>query len=123
MTPPNLASRLAATPPRTRALLVAGAVAAALLLAAADDPLLAGAGRAALFLAALGGAALLLRRRVPSEPTLAAIDLVERRSLSRDAAVALLQIGGRALLVGYGPDGVRLLADLGGPESIGRERP
>ena len=123
MTPPDFASRLAATPPRTRALLVAGAVAAALLLAAADDPLLASGGRAALFLAALGGAALLLRRRAPSGPTPAVIDVAERRHLSRDAAVALLRIGDRALLVGYGPDGVRLLADLGGSQSVGRERP
>jgi hypothetical protein len=106
-------TRLAAAPPRTRALLVAGAGAAALLLAASGDPLLATAGRATAAALALGGLGWWLRRRGVPTPATALIDVAERRPLSRDAAVALLHVRGRALLVGYGADGVRLLADLG----------
>jgi len=113
MTPSLLAARLAAAPPRTRALLVAGAVVAALLLAVDDDPLLVGAGRAALLAIALGTVALVVRRRGAADGPRSAIEVTERRPLSRDVAVALLRVGGRALLVGYGADGVRLLADLG----------
>ena len=113
MTSGALASRLAAAPPRTRALLVAGAVVAALLLAAADDPFLVGAGRAGLLLVGLGTAAHLVRRPGTAGGARPAIEVAERRPLSRDAAVALLRVGGRALLVGYGADGVRLLADIG----------
>jgi flagellar biogenesis protein FliO len=96
-------------------------VVAALLLAAADDPLVAGAGRAGLLLLALGAVALFVRRRGAADGPLAAIEVAERRPLSRDAAVALLRIGGRALLVGYGADGVRLLADLGADRRDGGE--
>lgn len=118
-----LASRLAAAPPRTRALLVAGAAVAALLLAVADEPLLAGAGRAALLLLALGAVTLLVRRSGAVDGPRSAIEVAERRPLSRDAAVALLRVDGRALLVGYGANGVRLLADLGAARDGGEARP
>lgn len=119
-----VAARLAAAPPRSRALLVGGAVAAALLLVMAKDPLLAASGRAVLVILALGAAAWLVRRRGSASEPLAAIDVAERRPLSRDAAVALLRVGGRALLVGYGTGGVRLIADLGpGASSDGEARP
>jgi flagellar biogenesis protein FliO len=110
---PGLGARLAAAPPRTRALLVAGAAAAALLLAIADDPLLQTAGRASLAVLAIGAAALLVRRRGSMVPRDAVIEVVSQRHLSRDAAVALVRVGGRELLVGHGGGGVRLLADLG----------
>jgi len=113
MRPSALASRLAAAPPRTRALLVAGAGAVALLLALAGDASLAAAGRGALAALALGLAAWAVRRRGTATEAPRLIELTARQALSRDAAVALLHVGGRALLVGYGPDGVRLLADLG----------
>jgi hypothetical protein len=97
---------------------VAGAGAAALLLATADDPLLATGGRASLAALALGAAGWLARTRPASVTQPPLIELADRRPLSRDAAVAVLRVRGRALLVGYGADGVRLLADLGpgGPE-------
>jgi flagellar biogenesis protein FliO len=116
-----VASRLAAAPPRTRALLVAGAAAAALLLALAEDPILATSGRAALVAVAVGAVAWLVRRRGSATASPTAIDVAERRNLSREAAVALLHVGGRALLVGYGPEGVRLLADLGAAPSLDGE--
>jgi hypothetical protein len=109
----HLTQRLTAAPPRVRALLAAGAVAATLLLAGADDPLLAGAGRAALLVAALGGALALVRRRPRSADERPEIALGARSALSRDAAVAILKVRGREFLVGHGPGGVRLLADLG----------
>lgn len=110
------ALRLAAAPPRVRALLAAGAGAVALLLSTSDDPLLAAGGRATAAALALGGLAWWARRRAAPTPRSGLIDVAERRSLSREAAVALLLVRGRALLVGYGTDGVRLLADLGASE-------
>lgn len=110
----SLGLRLAAAPPRTRALLVAGAGAAALLLAASGDPLFSVAGRGAAATLALAGIAWWARGRSPLPPAAARIRVVETRSLARDAAVALLHVEGRSLLVGWGAEGVRLLADLGG---------
>jgi flagellar biogenesis protein FliO len=109
----GLGARLAAAPPRTRALLVAGAAAAALLLAIADDPLLQTAGRASLAVLAIGAAALFVRRRGSMVPRDVAIEVVGQCHLSRDAAVALLRVGGRELLVGHGAGGVRMLVDFG----------
>jgi len=107
-----IAARVAAVRPRTRALVLAGAATGALLLACAGDPLFATAGRASLVALAL--AALAWRvRKAPADERPSLISVVERQSLSRDAAIALLKVRGRALLVGHGPDGVRLLADLG----------
>lgn len=108
-----LASRLAAAPPRTRALLAAGAGAAALLLAFTGDPLLSTAGRASLAALALAAVVWSLRRRAGATEPVTLVEVAGLRTLSRDAAVAVLRVHGRALLVGYGPDGVRLLADLG----------
>lgn len=118
MTLRTLGERLAAAPPRTRALLVAGAGAAALLLATSGEPALATAGRGFAVALALGWLAWWARRRPAPDPRATLVHLAEVRPLSRDAAVALLNVGGRSLLVGYGADGVRLLADLGttGPE-------
>ena len=118
----SLASRLAASPPRTRALLVAGVGIAALLLALADEPLVSAGGRATLALLAAAGAVVALRAGRRGAPPPRLIDVAERTLLSRDAAVALLRVDGRALLVGYGSAGVRLLADLGQARP-GEDRP
>ncbi|WP_242341605.1 flagellar biosynthetic protein FliO, partial [Anaeromyxobacter sp. SG66] len=40
-----------------------------------------------------------------------ALALVSRASLGRDAGVALVEVDGRRLVVGYGPSGVQLLAE------------
>ncbi|HSM93692.1 MAG TPA: flagellar biosynthetic protein FliO [Anaeromyxobacteraceae bacterium] len=109
----SLATRLAASPPRTRALLVAGVGIAALLLTLTEDPLLAGAGRASLVLLAAGALLVAVRRRGEGAAPLRELDVAERQPLSRDASVALLRVAGRTLLVGYGTGGVRLLAELG----------
>jgi flagellar biogenesis protein FliO len=98
---------------------VAGAAVAALLLAMSDDPLRSGAGRAALLLLALAAAALLVGRRAVTGAQARSLEIAERHPLSRDAAVALLRVGGRSLLVGYGANGVRLLADLGTDDRAG----
>lgn len=113
----SLASHLAAAPPRTRALLVAGAGAAALLLSASGDPLLATAGRASLAAVALAALAWGVRRNPSKASPRPLIDVRERRSLSREAAVALVHVRGRALLLGYGADGVQLLADFGAADA------
>lgn len=110
--PSGFVSRFAVAPPRTRALLVAGAAAAAVLLALSGAPLGASAGRCALVVLALAGAARFVRRGGAAAAPSGEIAVVERRPLSRDAAVALLSVRGRAVLVGYGSEGVRLLADL-----------
>jgi hypothetical protein len=110
--PSRFVSRFAVAPPRARALLAAGAAAAALLLALSGDPLVSGAGRGSLVVLALGGAARYVRRGGGVAAPSPEMALVERLPLSRDAAVALLSVRGRAILVGYGSDGVRLLADL-----------
>jgi hypothetical protein len=70
------------------------------------------AARALLVLAALAAAVLLARRRVrPAAP--APILVVSRAPLGPGLGVAVLEAGGRRLLVGWGKDGVRLVRDLG----------
>jgi hypothetical protein len=87
--------------------------AAAILLALTGSLPLATAARGALVALALAAALHLLGRKGGAVPADAAIGLTDHRPLSRDAAVAILRVRGRALLVGYGAGGVRLLADLG----------
>lgn len=113
MIPRLLVHRFAAAPPRLRSLLVGGAGAAALLLATNGDPLLATAGRGSLVVLALGAIAAWVRRPSSRVERPCLVEVTGRHALSRDAAIALLRVRGRALLVGYGPDGVRLVADLG----------
>jgi hypothetical protein len=107
-----VAARFVAAPPRIRALLVGGAGAAALLLALADDPLFANAGRATLAALALAAVAWRARRSPATADRRPLIDVADCKALSRDAAIALVRVGGRALLVGYGPGGVRLVAEV-----------
>jgi len=100
----------AAGPGRRSALAVAGATLAVAGVAFAPGGLGPVAARAGLVVAALGAAALVARRRsAPAAAPLLAI--VSRTSLSRDTGLALVEVGGRRLLVGYGAAGVQLLAD------------
>jgi flagellar protein FliO/FliZ len=69
--------------------------------------------RAAALLGALGLAAAALRRAPAAERPLA---LLDRRPLGRESGVALVEVQGRRLLVGYAPSGVALLADLSSKE-------
>lgn len=101
------ARRLAA--PRVRWVAALGAAAILLLLLPAEG--MAGAALRALgLLGALAAGAAALRR-----PTAAArpVVLLDRQSLGGGAGVALVEAGGRRMLLGYGPSGVSLLGDLG----------
>jgi flagellar protein FliO/FliZ len=116
----SLLSRLLAHP-RGRAAALGLGVLAALALAAAPGDLAPAAARAALAVGAVGAAAALVRRTRPRPAGEERLSLVSSRPLARDAGVALLEVEGRALLVGFGAEGVSLLADLG-PAARG-ERP
>ena len=70
-------------------------------------------GGALLALVATGLA--LLRRRARAGGQLPALKVLERRALSREAALALVGVDGRRLLVGFGRGGASLLADVGIP--------
>lgn len=73
------------------------------------------AARAALVALGLAAVALLVRRRARparAEP----VAVLARAALGPGLGVALLEAGGRRLLVGWGKEGVRLVRDLGPPE-------
>lgn len=61
----------------------------------------------------LGAAAALARRRTAREGPEDAPVLRGRAQLSRDAGVAVVRVGTETVLVGFGKDGVRLLARIG----------
>jgi hypothetical protein len=69
------------------------------------------------FVALLGAGAALARARVARRPGLGEAHVVWRDLLSRDAGVALVRARGRLLLVGWGRDGVRLVARIDERES------
>jgi flagellar biogenesis protein FliO len=71
------------------------------------------AARATLALAALAVAAVLLRRRARTPALPAPVTVLARAPLGPGLGVALVEAGGRRLLVGWGKDGVRLVRDLG----------
>jgi hypothetical protein len=104
---------------RGRAALLAAAAAAALLLAAAPGELAPGAARAALAVVALAAVAVLVRRAPRDLPAPSRLAVVSSRPLARDAGVALVVADGRALVVGFGAAGVRVLADLGAGQAGG----
>lgn len=112
------AARLASSP-RARAAAPFAAFGVAALLALAPGGLAPAAARAALVAAALAGALLLVRRRGGPRPA-APLAVLARAPLAAGAALALVDAGGRRLLVGVGRDGVRLVADLDAPPSRGR---
>lgn len=105
------AARLAGSP-RARAALAIGAVPAAALLALSPGEPAATAARAGLAAAAVGAIAALARRRGRPSPS-APLAVTARADLSRDAGIALLEAGGRRLLVGWSRGGVSLVAELG----------
>lgn len=74
------------------------------------------AARGALVVAALAALVLLVRRRGGPAPAPCAVAVLARAPLGAGLGVALVDAGGRRLLVGWGKDGVRLLRDLGQPE-------
>jgi flagellar biogenesis protein FliO len=74
------------------------------------------AARAALAALALVAVALLVRRRGRPALPAAAVSVLARAPLGPGLGVALLEAGGRRLLVGWGKEGVRLVRDLGPPE-------
>lgn len=64
-------------------------------------------------LALLAGAAVLARRRLARNGAPPELEVTDRAALSREAGLALVHARGEVVLVGWGRDGVRLLARLG----------
>ena len=74
------------------------------------------AARALLALAAIAAGVLLVRRRArPAAPS--PLLVLTRAPLGPGLGVALVEAGGRRLLVGWGKEGVRLVRDLGSAEA------
>ena len=71
------------------------------------------AARAALAVLALLALVLLARRRGRPAPVAEPVAVLARAPLGPGLGVALLETGGRRLLVGWGKEGVRLVRDLG----------
>jgi flagellar biogenesis protein FliO len=69
------------------------------------------AAAAIVVLLALG--AVLVRRRLSRQPASRALEIADRALLARDAGVALVRARGELLVVGWGRDGVRLVAHIG----------
>ncbi|HEX9288535.1 MAG TPA: flagellar biosynthetic protein FliO [Anaeromyxobacteraceae bacterium] len=118
------ASIAAAALARPRALLAASALIAASLAVAALAGGDAGGNalRALSVVAVLGLGGLALRRGAPA-PGAPALEVVGRHGLARDTGVAVVSTHGRHLLVGYGPRGVSLVAELSAPPSAQERRP
>lgn len=76
----------------------------------------AAAARAALVLLVLAASVLLVRRRVRAAAGPGPVAIVARVPLAPGLGVAILEAGGRRLLVGWGKEGVRLVRDLGAAE-------
>jgi Flagellar biosynthesis protein, FliO len=109
------AARLAGSP-RRRAAVLGVALGAAALLALSPGGLAPAAARGALTAAAVAALAALARRRTPSPARPAPLSIVAREPLANGAGLALVEVGSRRFLVGFGRDGVRLVADLGAAE-------
>jgi flagellar protein FliO/FliZ len=98
---------------RRRTLWLAGGALAAASLTLAPGGLWPVAARGALVAAALGAAAVLARHRAAHPAAAApALAVVSRAALAKDTGVALVEIGGRRLLVGFGAAGVQLLSEV-----------
>jgi flagellar protein FliO/FliZ len=98
--------------PHGRAAALVAAPLAAVLLALAPGELAPTAARAAVAALVIALAALVVRRRGSPAPA-APLAVVAREPLAGAAGLALVEAGGRRLLLGFGRDGVRLVADLG----------
>ncbi|HSN91259.1 MAG TPA: flagellar biosynthetic protein FliO [Anaeromyxobacteraceae bacterium] len=101
--------------PRGRAAALGIGAAAAFLLALAPGELAPAAARAAAAVGGLGALVALARSRSPRGPSAGGLSVLEARPLGRDAGIAVVEVSGRRMLVGFGPSGVRRLADLGRP--------
>jgi flagellar protein FliO/FliZ len=100
---------------RGRAALVALAGAGVVALGVFGGEAARTAARATLAAGALAAAAALARRRGPTcgrEGAPPALSVVARAPLGRDAGVALVEVTGRRVLLGYGAQGVRLVVEL-----------
>jgi flagellar protein FliO/FliZ len=115
-----LTARISATP-RGCAAVLAGVGAAGALLALAPGDLAGVASRATLVGSAIGIAGFVLRRRARSAAPPAPLQVVTRETLAPGAGLALIEVDGRRLLVGFGRDGAALVADLG--SHAGQETP
>lgn len=69
--------------------------------------------RVVLAVAALAACAVLVRRRARGGALPAPVAVVARAALGPGLGIALLEVDGRRLLVGWGKEGVRLVRDLG----------
>jgi len=107
---PRLVERLGG--PRRAAGLAGAAALGVAGLSLSAGALAPAAARAAVAVCALGALAALARRPPRPDAAPAPLALVSRAALSRDAGLALVEAGGRRLLVGYGERGVSLVADL-----------
>ena len=74
------------------------------------------AARAALVVLALVAVVLVVRRRTRVAAGPDPVAVLSRAPLGPGLGVALLETGGRRLLVGWGKEGVRLVSDLGPAE-------
>ena len=63
-------------------------------------------------LALLVGGTLLARRRLSGPPAPGGLEITDRIHLSRETGVALVRARGELVLLGWGRDGVRLVARL-----------
>ena len=106
------AARLAASP-RGRVAILGATLLAAALLAVSPGEVAPAAARAALAAAAIAVATALVRRRGRRPAGAASLAVLAREPLAGGAGLALVEAGRRRLLVGFGRDGVRLVADLG----------
>jgi hypothetical protein len=98
---------------RGRAALAVAAVPVAALLALSPGGLSPTAARAGLVAAAVGATAALVRRRGRGAIS-PQLSVVVREPIAGDAGLAVIEAGGRRLLVGYARGGVSLVAELGG---------
>ena len=104
---------------RRRAAALGAAAIALLLLAASPGELAPAAARGAAVVIALAAAAVLVRRRARPDAGAEALRVVASRALARDAGLALVEVSGRRVLVGYGAEGVRLVSEIGAPPDRG----
>jgi flagellar protein FliO/FliZ len=111
--------RGAVSTPRGRTVALLAAVPLAGVLVLSPGPTAAIGARAALVVAAIAAAAAWVRRR-PQVTARPALSVVARAPLGSGAGLAVVEVGGRRLVVGFGRDGVSLIAELGGP---GEARP
>lgn len=114
---PAVAARLVSTPLGRAALAGLGLLMVA-SLALSPSGVAPVAARGSLAAGAVVAVAILLRRRVRAGAP-AALVVLDRAPLAPGAGIAIVQAGDRRLLVGFGRDGVRLVANLGSGEGRG----